>query len=68
MQKRPIVPQYNPQHLLRQLYSWPLTQQLAVQLALPRAKRLLSLPIATPIYRPLATKGLTFYTARKTTL
>ena len=52
MQERPVIPQYNPQRLLHR----PPTQQLAVQLALPRAKRLPGLLTATPVDRPLAIK------------
>ena len=62
------MPQYNPRRLLCQLYSLPPTQQLAVQLVLPQAQQLLGLPTVTPVDRPLVTKELASYIARKTTL
>ena len=40
----------------------------AIQLVLPWAQHLLSLLIVTPIDRPLVTKELASYTAKKTTL
>ena len=68
MQERPVMPQYNPQRLPRRPHSLPPTQQLAVQLVLPQAQQLLSLPTVTPIDRPLVTKELASHAARKTTL
>ena len=62
------MPQYDPQRLPRRPYGQLPTQQLAVQLVLPRAQRLLGLPTATPVDRPLATKELASRAARKTTL
>ena len=68
MREQSIVPPYRPQPPQPQPFGPPLTQQLVVQLVLPRARYMLGLRIATPIDRPLVIKEPAFYTAKKTTL